>query len=57
LFIGPLDAGLATHGFTVLRHFDPPTGIVRVLDETANLNEIIEVLRELHPRAASRSRL
>jgi hypothetical protein len=27
------------------------------LDETANLNEIIEVLRELHPRAASRSRL
>ena len=57
LIIGPPDTGLAMHGFTVLRHFDPTTGLVRVFDKTANLDKIVQVLRELLPRAASRSRL
>jgi hypothetical protein len=56
LVIGPLEPEFLAH-VTVLRHFDPATGTIRVLDETANLNEIVHALSELHPRAASRSRL
>jgi hypothetical protein len=58
LMIGPLEeAGFPANGVTVLRHFDPATGTIRVLDETASLDKIVHALRELHPVAASHSRL
>jgi hypothetical protein len=55
LEIGPLDAGLLRNGVTVLRHFDPGTGAVRVLDKTANLSRIVGALRELEPKADAAS--
>jgi len=56
LTIGPLEAEFLAH-VTVLRHFDPTTGTVRMLAETANLNKIVQAMRELQLRAAPHSKL
>ncbi len=53
LVIGPTDTFNAQT--VMLRHYDPQTGQIRVLDATANLRDIIRELEVLRPKAQAKS--